>query len=99
VSMTGVDECRLSATHARIKELAPFVQGRVGYIFERNEDYFKYAKQLQKAGIPVFRVQQFFGNGDNNATYNKARSYGYLRLLEDLAVQNGDYTSKDILVL
>jgi hypothetical protein len=99
VFMSSFDQCRIAATHARLKELAPFAKGRVGFIFERNEDYFKHAKKLEQAGVPVFRAKQFFGSGDQNVTYNQALSYGYLKQLNDQSVQDGDYSSKDILVL
>jgi hypothetical protein len=74
---------------------APLVAGKLTFIAELPLDEDQLA-QLASANLPITSPEAFFGV--SVTTYHPATSYGFLKSISKQQFEEGDYTSKDILV-
>lgn len=94
-----VDLNEIVAAHAKLKAAAPFAEDKIAYVFESTALYLQNKAALKALGVTSARVSQLVGQGDGPVVYNAAKSYGYIKQVTAEQIADGDYTSKDILVM
>ncbi len=83
----------------KIKEAAPFAEGRVAFLFDKSTDFVKNKRPLAEKKIASSLLNTFINQGLTPRSYHIARSYGFLRKVTPQDMEDSNYTSKDILIL
>lgn len=83
-----------------LKKKIPFIKGKFGMLMARPAAVTpQFRTEMKAAGIPLVPFQAIIANSDKAITYVDSTGYGYLKRFTPIEVKEGDYSSKNILLL
>ncbi|MGE0174985.1 MAG: PEP/pyruvate-binding domain-containing protein [Oligoflexales bacterium] len=84
--------------HKRLKETVPFMEGKFVMLIDCEAQVEANKDALKARGIPYMLYDDFFEFKNEPTTYNSAKSYGFLKYLTSQQYEDGEFTTKDILI-